>query len=147
MLRNGITNSQKAVDATYKAHAGLKRGMGVVKTLAEGVKTTAFPAEASDVGIFLVDRDNLPTGIECAYSDRPDTAFDDIKSGEYIKLVPYVRGETFYTDQYDSGIVAGDKVAVGVDGKWEKKVDGTNYVCRGTTDEAGVTYLVIEVIA
>ena len=146
MLRNGITNSQKAVDATYKAHANLKRGMGVVKSLAGGVKTTAFPEAKTDVGVFLVDRDNLPTGIEGAYSDRPDTAFDDIKAGEYIKLVPYVQGEMFYTDQYKGAIEAGTKVQVDTDGKWVN-ADDSKYVCRGTTVEANVTYIVVEHIA
>ena len=148
MLRNGITNAQKAVDATYKAHGALKRGMGVQKKVSAGIKMTAFPSAATEDGIFVVDRDNLASGIDCAYPDRPDTAYDNIASGELVKLVPYVFGETFYTDQYDEGISTGDNVAVGTDGKWEKLASGgTKYVSRGIITEAGVTYLVIEVVA
>ena len=145
MLRNSITNAQKAVDATYKAHTALKRGMGVVKST-DGV--TAFPSEVSEEGVFAVDRDNLATGINCAYSDRPDTAYDDIAQGELIKTVPYVNGEQFLTDQYATDAkTAGTAVGVGTDGKWAKLTSGKKYVSRGEKVEAGVTYLVIDVVA
>lgn len=144
MLRNSITNAQKAVDATYKAHTALKRGMGVVKAT-DGV--TSFPEETTDAGIFVVDRDNLATGINCAYSDRPDTAYDDIAEGELIKTVPYVFGEQFLTDQYaEDAKTAGTMVGVGVDGKFTAHSTGAKYVSRGTVVEAGVTYLAVEVI-
>lgn len=144
MLRNSITNAQKAVDATYKAHTALKRGMGVVKST-DGV--TAFAGSLTDEGVFVVDRDNLATGINCAYSDRPDTAYDDIASGELIKLVPYVRGEQFLTDQYDAGAkTAGTAIGVDTDGKWKAHSTGKKYVSRGEKVEAGVTYLVVDVI-
>ena len=148
MLRNGITNAQKAVDATYKAHAEMYRGVGVVKAVAGDVKATAFPSETTDEGIFVVDRDNLATGINCAYNDRPDTAYDKIVAGELIKTVPYVFGEEFYTDQYVAGAeVAGAKLGVGTDGKWTAYEGGTKYVSRGTIVEGGVTYVVIAVVA
>lgn len=144
MLRNRIVNGQKASDATYVAHAGLVRGMAVVKS-AEG--KTAFAGEATDAGVFLVDRDNLPSGIECAYADRPDTAFDKIAEGDLIKLVPYVIGESFYTDQYAVGAeVAGTALGVGTDGKWVAFEGGSKYVSRGTETVAGKVMLVVEVI-
>lgn len=148
MIRNGITNAQKAVDATYKAHTAMKRGVGVQKTISSGSKITAYPSETTDAEIFVVDRDNLATGINCAYNDRPDTAYDNIASGELVKLVPYVHGEEFYTDQYaENAKTAGTKVGVGTDGKWTAHSTGTKYVSRGTIVEAGVTYLVIDVVA
>ena len=99
MIKNRIVNGQKATDATYVAHADLVRGMGVVKTAGK----TAFPAETTDAGIFVVDRDNLPSGVECAYTDRPDKAFDAIKEGEMVLTRAFVVGESFYVDQYAEG--------------------------------------------
>lgn len=145
MLRNRIVNGQKASDATYVAHADLVRGMGVVK--ATGGET-AFVGATTDEKVFLVDRDNLPSGIECVYTDRPDTAFDNIKKGEKLILRPYVIGESFYTNQYAEGAVAdGTAVGVGADGKWVAYADGTKYVSRGTEVVAGLTMLVVEVVA
>ena len=145
MLRNRIVNGQKASDATYTAHADLVRGMGVVKGVAGA---TAFVGEATDAGVFLVDRDNLPKGIECAYNDRPDKAFDAIALGDKVILRPYVIGESFYTDQYVEGAEAdGTMVGVGTDGKWCAYADGAKFVSRGTETVAGLKMLVVEVIA
>lgn len=145
MLRNRIVNGQKASDATYTAHADLVRGMGVVKGVAGA---TAFATETQDTGVFLVDRDNLPKGIECAYTDRPDKAFDNIKQNDKVILRPYVVGESFYTDQYAEGAdVDGAMVGVGEDGKWVAYEGGTKFVSRGTEKVAGLTMLVVEVIA
>ena len=144
MLRNRIVNGQKASDATYAAHAEMVRGMGVVKAAAG---KTAFAAELTDAGVFLVDRDNLPKGIECAYTDRPDTAFDKIEADDKVLLRAYVLGESFYTNQYAQDAVAdGTAVGVGADGKWAKMAGGTKYVSRGTEVVAGVTMLAVEVI-
>lgn len=145
MLRNRIVNGQKASDATYVAHADLIRGMAVVKAAAG---KTAFAGEATDANLFLVDRDNLPSGIECAYSDRPDVAFDAIKENDIVILRPYVHGESFYTDQYvESAAADGTMVGAGTNGKWAKLDNGTKYVSRGVETVAGKTMLVVEVIA
>jgi hypothetical protein len=148
MLRNGITNAQKAVDATYKTHTAMKRGVGVVKTIENDAKITAYPDATTDKAIFVVDRENLATGINCAYSDRPDTAYDEIAEGEFIKAVPYVNGEEFYTDQYTEGATTvGAMLGVGTDGRWTAYEGGTKYESKGTIVEAGITYLVIDVVA
>lgn len=145
MLRNRIDNGQKASDATYVAHANLKRGMGVTKNTAG---KTAFVSAPTDAGVFLVDRDNIPTGADCAYTDRPDTAFDDIKEGENVILRAYTAGESFYVDQYDEGCETdGTAIGVGVDGKWEAFSTGKKYIARGTETVAGVKMLVVEVVA
>lgn len=145
MLRNRIVNGQKASDATYTAHADLVRGMGVVKGVAGA---TAFATELKEAGVFLVDRDNLPKGIECAYTDRPDKAFDNIAQGDKVILRPYVVGESFYTDQYVEGAdVDGTMVGVGTDGKWAKFGDGVKFISRGTETVAGLKMLVVEVLA
>lgn len=145
MLRNRIVNGQKASDATYVAHTDLVRGMGVVKGVAGA---TAFATASTNVNVFLVDRDNLPEGIECAYTDRPDTAFDNIKQGDKVILRPYVTGESFYTDQYAEGAdVDGAMLIAGNDGKWTASEDGVKFVSRGTETVAGLKMLVVEVIA
>ena len=144
MIKNRIVNGQKATDATYVAHADLVRGMGVVKAAGK----TAFPAETTDAGIFVVDRDNLPSGVECAYTDRPDKAFDAIKEGEIVLTRAFAVGESFYVDQYAAGAeAAGDALGVGTDGKWTTFEGGKKYVSRGTEVVAGATMLVVEVIA
>lgn len=145
MFRNRIVNGQKATDATYVAHADLVRGVGVVKATAG---ETAFPTKTTDVGVFVVDRDNLPSGIECVYTDRPDVKFDNIKANEKVLLRAFVVGESFYVDQYAEGAeVDGTALGVGTDGKWTALEGGTKYVSRGTETVAGATMLVVEVVA
>lgn len=144
MLRNRIVNGQKATDATYVAHANLKRGVGVVKGLAG---KTAFVSEITDEGVFVLDRDNLPEGIDCVYTDIPDTYFDDVKEGAYVLLRPYVIGESFFTDQFiDNAETEGTMLGVGTDGKWCAYADGIKFVSRGTEIVAGVKMLIVEVI-
>lgn len=144
MLRNRIVNGQKASDATYIAHTDLVRGMGVVKGVAG---QTAFATVEQSINVFLVDRDNLPEGIECAYTDRPDTAFDNIKQGDKVILRPYVMGESFYTDQFVEGAeVDGASIIAGADGKWKADDSGVKFVSRGTETVAGVKMLVVEAI-
>ena len=143
MLRNRIVNGQKATDATYVAHTNLKRGMGVIKGT-DG--KTAFASGEGDASkIFVVDRDNLPEGIECMYTDRPDTYFDDIKEGSYVLLRPYVVGESFYTDQYEEEVPDGQTVTADNKGMW-LAVENSRFVSRGTETVAGVKMLIVEAI-
>ena len=145
MLKNRIVNGQKASDATYVAHADLVRGMAVVKGTAG---KTAFVSATTDVNVFVVDRDNIPSGVDCAYADRPDVKFDNIKTGETLILRAFVAGESFYTNQYATGVET-DGTAVGVDknGKWVAHSTGTKYVSRGVVSVAGENMLAVEVIA
>lgn len=144
MLRNRIVNGQKVSDATYVAHTDLKRGMGVIKGTAG---KTAFVDEITDEGVFVLDRDNLPEGVDCMYTDRPDTYFDDVKEGAFVLLRPYVIGESFFTDQYAEGAdVDGTMLGVGTDGKWCAYADGVKFVSRGTETVANVKMLIIEAI-
>ena len=145
MLRNRIVNGQKATDATYVAHTDLKRGMGVIKGTAG--KTAFVDAESDANKIFVVDKDNLPEGIESLYTDRPDVYFDDIKEGAFVLLRPYVVGESFFTDQYVSGAeVDGVAVSVNPEGKWVAVEGDTRFVSRGTETVAGVKMLIVEVV-
>ena len=145
MLRNRIVNGQKATDATYVAHADLKRGMGVAKD-ANG--KTKFAEAGKMTNIFVVDRDNLPEGIESLYTDRPDVYFDNIKEGAYVLLRPYVVGESFYTDQFVADAEAdGTDITAGADGKWCQTQGGSKFISRGTETVAGVKMLIVEVVA
>lgn len=146
MLRNRIVNGQKATDATYVAHADLKRGMGVIKGTAG---KTAFANEITGLGVFAVDRDNLPEGVESLYTDRPDKYFDDIKEGAYVLLRPYVIGESFFTDQFIADAeVDGQAIGVGTDGKWCACSENlSKFVSKGTEIVAGVKMLIVEVVA
>lgn len=144
MLRNRIVNGQKATDATYVAHTNLKRGMGVKKGTAG--KTAFVTAEDGFANIFVVDRDNLPEGVESLYTDRPDVYFDDIKEGAYVLLRPYVVGESFYTDQFVTDAeVDGVFVNAGADGKWCAG-EASRFVSRGTETVAGVKMLIVEAV-
>ena len=145
MLRNRIVNGQKASDATYVAHTDLKRGMGVIKGTAG---KTAFATNGAMWNVYVVDRDNLPEGVESLYTDRPDVYFDDIKEGAYVILRPYVVGESFYTDQFVANAEAdGTYVTPGADGKWcEGGEDGGRFMSRGTEIVAGVKMLIVEVV-
>ena len=144
MLRNRIVNGQKVTDATYVAHTDLKRGMGVIKGTAG---KTAFVGATTDEGVFVLDRDNLPEGVECMYTDRADTYFDNVKEGAFVLLRPYVIGESFFTDQYAEGAdVDGTMLGVGTDGKWCAYTDGIKFVSRGTETVANVKMLIVEVI-
>ena len=146
MLRNRSVNGQKATDATYVAHTDLKRGMGVVKGTAG--KTAFTDGEGDSLKLFVVDRDNLPEGIECMYTDRPDVYFDDIKEGSFVLLRPYVMGESFYTDQFVADAeVDGTNITAGADGKWcAGGGDVAKFVSRGTETVAGVKMLIVEVV-
>lgn len=146
MLRNIINNGQKAVDATYTAHDNLKRGMGVVKS-SNGV--TAFLSSDGAKGIFIADKEPIDSGPESAYTIRSDYSdtYENIVKGEKLVLVPYVKGETFATDQVKGELAEGDSVTWGTDGLAKKSSGDTGYVCKGTVNDCDIKILYkIEVI-
>lgn len=148
MLREFQTILDKNVDSTYKAEVAMKTGMGVLKDFAN--KTAEFPAAETAEGIFLVDKERVPTGTDCARGDMSDydKAFTDVAANEFVKLPTYVAGEAFGTDQFVSaGLTAGNRVAVGTDGKWKKAGASisSRYVYTGIHSDAGNTLARIEV--
>lgn len=141
MLRNIINNAQKGVEATYTAHAELKRGMAVTK----GENSlTAFLTEEGVKGVFFVDKEPIDNSdLGAAYTIRPDytDAYETVKTGEKMVLVPYVKGEVFATDQISGELAAGDYVTYGTDGLAKKSSDETGYICRGVVNDCGVKNL------
>ena len=72
--------------------------------------------------------------------------FMNIKPGEGVKLVPPVKAERYATDQFTTGAVVGDYLALGVDGKFAKSESATRFVYRGTKKIDRHELHVIEVI-
>ena len=141
MLRNIINNSQKGVDATYKAHAELKRGMAVTKG-ENGL--TSFLSKEGVNGVFFVDKEPIDNSdLRSAYTIRPDytDAYETVKAGERMVLVPYTKGEVFATDQISGELASGDYITYGTNGLGKKSTDETGYICRGIVNDCGVKNL------
>ncbi|MCK9160975.1 MAG: hypothetical protein M0P00_10940 [Bacteroidaceae bacterium] len=117
MLRDYITISNKPVLVTYKADAACKTGMGVVLDDTNG--EFAFPTAATADEIYFVDKERIPTGTNAAISEHSDydSEFIDVKVGELAKLVKYLPGEEFLTDQIAASQTNGTVLVVGTDGK------------------------------
>lgn len=151
MLRELQTQNGKNIDAMYKADVAMKVGMAVVKNFVD--KTADMPAAATADGFFLVTKERVPTGINCAKTDMSDydANFIDIAIDEPVKLIPLMIGERYATDQYIStGLSVGNALMVGVDGKFAKATSTTvptRYIYGGTFDDAGHTLAIVEVSA
>mgnify|MGYP000934301539 CR=1 FL=1 len=151
MLRELQTQVGKNIDAMYKADVAMKAGMAVVKDFVN--KTADMPAAATADGFFLVTKERVPTGLNCAKGDMSDydVDFNDIAAGEPVKLIPLMIGERYATDQYvATGLAVGNALMVGVDGKFAKATATSvpsRYIYGGTYDDAGHTLAIIEVSA
>lgn len=151
MLRELQTQVNKPIDAMYKADVAMKVGMAVVKNFAD--KTADLPSAATKDGFFLVAKERVPTGINCARGDMSDydKNFIDIAKDERVKLIPLMIGERYATDQFNpTGLVIGNALMVGADGKFAKATATsvpTRYIYGGTFDDAGNTLAIVEVSA
>lgn len=148
MLRDNIVNDGKFAIATHKAEAAVYTGMGVVVNVA--TKTFAVPSKETATDIYLIDKERIPTGINASKTDYSDyfEEFVTVKENELAKLVKYVRGESFLTDQIASDIkedVVGKRVAVGVDGKWKVASVESAYELAGIVVDNGHTLAKIQV--
>lgn len=139
MLRDFISNGAKFADATYTADVALVRGMGVQKSNGEAILPTAATGE----GIFLVDKEPIPTGLDSLRGEISDydDIFEKIATGTYVKLVKYGVGEQFGSDQVTGTIADGTYAIVGTDGKWVAATTGkvAYVVSRGVYDDNGHT--------
>lgn len=151
MLRELQTQNGKNIDAMYKADVAMKVGMAVVKNFVD--KTADLPAAATADGFFLVTKERVPTGINCARGDMSDydTNFIDIAKDEPVKLIPLMIGERYATDQYvATGLAVGNALMVGADGKFTKATATsvpTRYIYGGKYNDAGHTLAIVEVSA
>lgn len=145
MLRELQTVVGKNVDAMYKADVVMVTGMAVVKNYTD--KTADMPAAATVDGFFLVTKERIPTGINCARGDMSDydANFTDIAIGEPVKLVTPLTGERYGVDQFTAtDLVVGNSLMVGVDGKFAKSTVASKIIYGGTYVDNGHTLAIIE---
>lgn len=151
MLRELRTGTGKVVDATYKADVAMVTGMAVVKNYTD--KTADMPTAATVDGFFFVNKERVPTGVNCARGDMSD--YDDnfvkIALGDPVKLIAPVVGERYATDQFtDTDLVVGDALMVGTNGKFARATNTTvssRFIYTGTVTDNGHTLAVVEVTA
>ena len=151
MLREIMTHSHKAADATYKADAAMRTGMGVVKNFTD--HTADLPTAASSANLFFVQKARVPKGVNAALTNMSDyhEDFNAVEEGELVVLYSFDAGEQFATDAAvttltDSDI--GKALAVGTDGKFAlaAKSTSSHYVYRGKYNDAGHILCWVEVM-
>lgn len=148
MLRELQTQVGKNVDAMYKADVSMETGMAVVKNYTD--KTADLPAAAIVDGFYLVTKERVPTGLNCARTDMSDydINFTKIEAGEPVKLIAPVIGERYAVDQFTAtGLSKGNSVMVGTNGKFAKATVASRYIYDGTITENGHTLAIIAVEA
>ena len=107
---------------TLNASGGAVTGMGVVITNAAALEV-GFPGSATDTNVYFLEKERIPTGINAAYPNLPDTfeEFVTIPNGAKVKMRHYLPGEMIATDQINTtnvnAIVNATYLAVGTDGK------------------------------
>lgn len=136
MLREYQTTLNKNINAMGAATVAMVTGMGVVYDPAE--QTVSLPEAATAKGIYLVNKERVPSGIYAGFSDLSDYAetYVNIAEGEYVKLIPLFAGERYGTDQYVEGLSEGDAIEVGTDGKWAKASGESRFVFAGIANDA-----------
>lgn len=148
MLRELQTNNGKVVNAMYKTDVALVTGMAVKKNFTD--KTVDMPAAATVDGFYLVNKQRIPTGINCARGDMSDydDDFNRISIGEFVDLVTPEVGERYAVDQYvATGLTVGNALMVGADGKFAKATAPSRFIFGGTYNDAGHTLAIVEVSA
>lgn len=147
MLRELQVIKDKPAIASYKAgETTISTGMAVVKN--ETDKTFEFASAETAADLYFVDKERIPTGVNAARGDISDydADFTTISENEFGKLIAYLPGERFATDQYvESGLTAGVRVSVGTDGKLKKSTIASKYVFKGFYDDNGHKLAIVEV--
>ena len=148
MLRELQVINGKNVDAMYKTDVALVTGMAVKKNFTD--KTVDMPTAATVDGFFFVNKQRIPTGLNCARGDMSDydVNFTNVEIGEFVDLVTPMIGERYATDQFiATGLVDGVALMVGVDGKFAKATAPSRFIYGGTFNDAGNTLAIVEVSA
>lgn len=142
MVRDFIINGAKAPDAMHKAKVDMVTGMGVVMEDSATDKFAKILDTETVADIFIVDKERIPTGINCARGDMSD--YDDnfvkIQANEMVSLDKYHAGEKFGTDQYDTTI--SKDLAIDTRVSWKaglvtKATIDSPYVFKGFHDDNG----------
>ena len=151
MLRRLQSISGKNIDAQKTAAVAMTRGMMVQKHATNG--TAILPA--SQINLFLVDKDIQPTGLmayEGEISDY-DSRMNAIAQGDYVLLEKPMIGERWATDMYVStSLVAGcyaevSTTADATQGKMIYKSSASEFLYIGTIVDGTHTLAVFEVLA
>lgn len=147
MLRELQVTMNKPANAMYKSgEEKIITGMAVIKN--ETNKTFEFASAETASDVFFVDKERIPTGINCAKGDMSDydEDFVTLKENDFGKLIAYYVGERFAVDQYvEDGLVEGARVAANTEGKLVKASVASKYIFKGFFDDAGHKLALIEV--
>lgn len=142
MVRDFIINGAKAPDAMHKAKVDMVTGMGVVKEDSATDKFANITEEETVADIFIVDKERVPSGLNCARGDMSDydEDFVKIKANEMVSMDKYHAGEKFGTDQYDETITK--DLAIDTRVAWKKGLAtkatiASPYVFKGFHDDNG----------
>lgn len=150
MIRDFRINGAKAPDAMHKAKVAMLTGMGVVKEDSSTDKFANVTSTETVADIFIVDKERVPSGINCARGDMSD--YDDdfvkIKANEPVSMDKYPAGEKFGTDQYDETITK--ELSIGTRVSWKnglvtKSTVASPYVFKGFHNDNGHLLAMIEV--
>lgn len=150
MVRDFVINGAKAPDAMHKAKVAMVTGMGVVKEDSTTDKFVNVTAAETVADIFIVDKERVPYGMDCARGEMSDydKAFVEIAANEMVTVDKYHAGEKFGTDQYDNTITAeleiGTRIAWKA-GKATKATVASPYVFKGFHNDNGHMLAQIEV--
>lgn len=150
MIRDFGINGAKAPDTMHKAKVVMATGMGVVKEDSVTDKFADIVAEETVADIFIVDKERVPSGINCAKGDMSDydNDFVKIKANEFVSLDKYHAGEKFGTDQYDDTItkdLAIDTKVAWKNGLLTKATIASPYMFKGFYNDNGHLLAQVEV--
>jgi len=150
MIRDFRINGAKAPDAMHKAKVTMVTGMGVVKEDSTTDKFANISDTETVADIFIVDKERVPSGINCARGDMSDydEDFVGIKANEPVSMDKYHAGEKFGTDQYDETItkeLAIDTKVAWKNGLMTKATIASPYVFKGFHNDNGHLLAQVEV--
>lgn len=147
MLRELQVTMNKPANSMYKAgEEKIFTGMAVVKN--EANKTFEFAGTETATDLYWVDKEKVPSGTNAARENMSDydADFTTLHEDEFGKLITYYAGERIATDQYvETGLVIGDRVSAGVDGKIIKATIPSRYIFKGFFDDNGNKLAIVEV--
>lgn len=150
MVRDFIINGAKAPDAMHKAKVAMVTGMGVVKEDSDTDKYANITDAETVADIFIVDKERMPSGLNCARGEMSDydEDFVTIKANEMVSMDKYHAGEKFGTDQYDDTITS--DLAVDTRVAWKaglltKSSVASPYVFKGFHNDNGHLLAQVEV--
>lgn len=122
MLRDFIVIENKPAITIYKAAAAMVTGMAVQITDTAGTnsdeKQAKFVTAGTATNLYFTNKERIPVGINTARASHSDydNDFNQIASGELVKLEKFYAGEEFLTDAKGTA-TKGKVVMAGTDGK------------------------------